>query len=61
MKLHCLGSCGSDCPHNGDKVQRYAKKMQAPAKFTTINNNNNNNNNNNDNVVFITNLLKQNN
>ena len=52
MKLHCLGSCGSVCPHNGDKVQRYAKKMQAPAKFTNINNNNNN-------VVFITNLLKQ--
>ena len=55
MKLHCLGSCGSVCPHNGDKVQRYAKKMQAPAKFTNINNNNNNNNN----VVFITNLLKR--
>ena len=58
MKLHCLGSCGIVCPHNGDKVQRYAKKMQAPAKFTNINNNNNNNNNN-DNVVFIMNLLKR--
>ena len=55
MKLHSLGSCGSDCPHNGDKVQRYAKKMQAPAKFTNINNNNNNDCF----VVFITNLLKQ--
>ena len=66
MRHHCLGSCASVCPHNGDKVERYAKKVQAPAKFTNTNNNNNDDDDDDCDdddddcfVVFVRNLLKQ--